>query len=87
MIVMLHVTWFWLTQVLLISAALAQTTTTSPGTPTPAADAGFNPLWLLIIVALIAAAVWYFMRRRSANSTTTPTGASPKTAVYDRDKH
>jgi hypothetical protein len=38
---MLHVTSFGLTQVLLISAALAQTTTTAPVTPAPAVDSGF----------------------------------------------
>ncbi len=85
---MLHVSSFVLAQVFLISSALAQTTTTAPGTPAPASDTGFNPLWLLIIVALLAAAVWYFMRRRSTNATTTAkTGAPPTgTRVYDRDK-
>ena len=84
---MLHALAFVLTQGLLISSALAQATTTAPGTPAPAADTGFNPLWLLIIVVLIAAAVWYFMRRRSTTATTTSTtGAPTGTRVYDRDK-
>ena len=76
---------FLLAQALLTSVALAQATTTAPGTTAPAADTGFNPLWLLIIVALIAAAIWYFMRRRSTASTTT-TGAPTGTRIYDRDK-
>ncbi len=85
---MLYVPTFVLTQVFLLSAALAQTTTTAPGTPAPAADSGFNPLWLLIIVALIAVAVWYFMRRRSTSSTSTSStpGTLTGTKVYDRDK-
>ena len=86
---MLHVSAFWLTQVLLFSAALAQGTAPAPGAtgPAPAPDSGFNPLWLLIILALIAAAVWYFMRRRSTGTTTATTTDSPlKTGVYDRDK-
>ncbi len=85
---MLHTATFVLTQGLLISAALAQATTTAPGTTAPASGTGFNPLWLLIIVALLAAAVWYFMRRRSTNvASTTTTGAPPTgTRVYDRDK-
>ena len=81
---MLPIATFCLTQVLLVSAALAQTTTTAPGTPAPVADTGFNPLWLLIIVALIVAAVWYFMRRRSAHTSTTATPS--KTGVYDSKK-
>ena len=80
---MLHVSAFWLSQILLISAALAQGTTTAPGATAPAPASGFNPLWLLIIVVLIAAAVWYFMRRRSTSTSTTST---PGTRVYDRDK-
>ena len=84
---MLYVPTFVLTNVLLISSAVAQATTTAPGTAAPAADSGFNPLWLLIIVALIAAAVWYFMRRRSSTATPTSTTAAPTgTRVYDRDK-
>ena len=85
---MLYVPTFVLTHVLLISAAVAQATTTAPGTPAPTADSGFNPLWLLIIVALIAVAVWYFMRRRSTSSasTSSTTGTLTGTKVYDRDK-
>ena len=70
-----HIFAFLLAQVLLISTAVAQSTTTPPGTAAPATDTGFNPLWLLIVLALIAAAVWYFMRRRSA------AGMPPKTGV------
>ena len=85
---MLHVSSFVLAQVFLISSVLAQATTTAPGATAPAADSGFNPLWLLIIVALLAAAVWYFMRRRSTTASTTTTTAAPPTGtrVYDRDK-
>jgi hypothetical protein len=80
-----HIFAFLLAQVVLISTAVAQSTTTAPGTAAPADDAGFNPLWLLIILALIAAAVWYFMRRRST-ATSTTTAVPPQTRVYDRDK-
>jgi LPXTG-motif cell wall-anchored protein len=84
---MLRICTFGLTQVLLISAALAQATTTAPGTTAPAPDTGFNPLWLLILVALVAAAAWYFMRRRSASATTNSAAGAPTGArVYDRDK-
>ena len=83
---MLHVSTFVITQVLLLSAALAQATTNAPGATAPAADSGFNPLWLLIIVALLAAAVWYFMRRRSTGASTTTTGTPTGTRVYDSDK-
>ncbi len=84
---MLRICTFGLTQMLLISAALAQATTTAPGTTAPATDTGFNPLWLLILVALVAAAAWYFMRRRSANAATTAvTDTLSGTRVYERDK-
>ena len=81
---MLRISASLLSQVFLVSAVVAQSATTAPVTPAPAAGSGFNLLWLLIIVALIAVAVWYFMRRRS--TTTTTTGTPPKTGVYDRDK-
>ena len=81
---MMYVSTFLLTQVVLLTAALAQTTNPAPRTPAPATDTSFNPLWLLIIVALIAVAVWYFMRRRSTVSTSTPSGTQTKTGVYDR---
>jgi len=81
---MMYVPTFVLTQVVLISAALAQATSPAPGTTAPVADTSFNPLWLVIIVALIAAAAWYFMRRRSTASTTTSTGTPSKPGVYDR---
>jgi hypothetical protein len=61
---MLHIPTFLVTQVLLISAAVAQATTApgtaAPGAAAPAAESGFNPLWLLLIVALVAAAALVF---------------------------
>jgi LPXTG-motif cell wall-anchored protein len=80
-----HIFAFLLAQAVLISTAVAQSTTTAPDAAAPATDASFNPLWLLIVLALIAAAVWYFMRRRATAASMT-TAAPPQTGVYDRDK-
>jgi hypothetical protein len=61
--------------VLTVSSALAQATTTPPGTapgtastPGAGAAAGGGGLadwwWIILIVLAVAVAIWYFMRRR-----------------------